>query len=460
MQVELTPEYIDKIRDIASSKDVDAAHAELNKLHPADIAEIFKELDIEDAEFLNSLLDEDIAADVLMEMDEDDRKKLLANMPNEEIAKQFLEHLDTDDAVDLIQELDEEDRDEVISHIDDMEQAGDIIDLLKYDDDTAGGLMGTEMIVVNENWSMPECVKQMRVQAEDMDEIYNVYVVDNDNRLRGVFPLKKMITHPSVSKIKNVMQTEPISVKTDTPIDDVVLDFEKYDLVAMPVVDSIGRLVGRITVDDVMDKVREQNERDYQLASGLSSDIETDDTIFSQTKARLPWLLIGMIGGLANSVILGNFEAGFATNPAMALFIPLIGGTGGNVGIQSSAIVVQGLANGSLELRHAARQIWKEMGVALINAVVISALVFAYNCFNLDPWNITTLAVSLSLFGVVIFASIFGTIVPLALEKFKVDPAIATGPFITITNDIIGMLIYMVISWSFMSIFGGAEFPH
>ena len=434
------------MRDEAAAKEL------MDDLHPADIAEFFQELDHDEFQFFVDLLDDDTAADVLMEMDEDDRKEILANMSNETIAKQFLEHLDTDDAVDLIQELDEKDRDEVISHIDDVEQAGDIIDLLKYDDDTAGGLMGTEMIVVNENWSMPECVKQMRLQAEDMDEIYNVYVVDNDNRLRGVFPLKKMITHPSVSKIKHVMQEDPISVKTDTPIEDVALDFEKYDLVAMPVVDSIGRLVGRITVDDVMDSVREQNERDYQLASGIATDIETDDSMFAQTKARLPWLLIGMVGGLANSVILGNFEAGFATNPAMALFIPLIGGTGGNVGIQSSAIVVQGLANGSLDLKNSMKQIWKEMGVSLINALVISLLVFVYNCFRLDPLNPTTIAVSASLFAVVIFASVFGTLVPLMLERFNIDPALATGPFITTTNDIIGMLIYTLISWQLLTL--------
>lgn len=450
---EFTPEYIDHLKEIVNTQNKELAREELNDMHPADIAELLRELDVPEAEFFLKLLDEEVAADALMEMDEDDRKQLLANMPKEAIAKQFLEHLDSDDAVDLIQELDEKDREEVISHINDMEQAGDIIDLLKYDDDTAGGLMGTEMIVVNENWSMPECVKEMRLQAEDMDEIYNVYVVDNERRLRGTFPLKKMITHPSVSKIKHVMQEDPISVKTDTPIDDVALDFEKYDLVAMPVVDSIGRLVGRITVDDIMDTVREQTERDYQLASGLSGDVETNDGMFAQAKSRLPWLLIGMIGGLANSVILGNFEAGFVTNPAMALFIPLIGGTGGNVGIQSSAIIVQGLANGSLDVKHSARQISKEVFVALINAIVISALVFVYNCFRLDPTNITTVAVSISLFSVVIFASIFGTMVPLLLEKLKIDPALATGPFISITNDIIGMLIYMSTSYLLMSSF-------
>lgn len=447
---EFTPEYIDQLKEIVNSGNTELAREELKDLHPADIAELLRDLDIPEAEFFLSLLDDDIGADALMEMDEDDRKRLLSNMPKETIAKQFLEHLDSDDAVDLIQELDEKDRDEVISHLDDMEQAGDIIDLLKYDDDTAGGLMGTEMIVVNENWSMPECLKQMRAQAEDMDEIYNVYVVDNDRRLKGVFPLKKMITHPSVSKIKHVMQDDPISVKTDTPLDEVALDFEKYDLVAMPVVDSIGRLVGRITVDDVMDTVREQTERDYQLASGLSGDVETNDSALAQAKSRLPWLIIGMIGGLTNSVILGNFEAGFVTNPAMALFIPLIGGTGGNVGIQSSAIIVQGLANGSLDVKKSARQISKEVVVALINALVISTLVFAYNCFRLDPSNVTTVAVSISLFSVVIFASIFGTMVPLLLERLKIDPALATGPFISITNDIIGMLIYMSTSYLLM----------
>lgn len=290
------------------------------------------------------------------------------------------------------------------------------------------------------------------MQAEEMDEIYYVYVVDDDNKLRGVLPLKKLITHPSVSKIKHVMEENPVAVKADTPIDEVALDFEKYDLVAMPVIDSIGRLLGRITVDDVMDRVRESTERDYQLASGLSSDVETDDTLFTQTKARLPWLLIGMLGGIGNSLILGNFEAGFTADPTLALFIPLIGGTGGNVGTQSSAIVVQGLANGSLDIKNATRQLVKELGVGLINGCIISLLVFGYNFIKLGSGHqVTTIAVSLSLLAVVLFASVFGTFVPLTLERFKIDPALATGPFISITNDIIGMVIYMSISTLLLS---------
>ncbi len=439
-------EYIDNIRAIISARQDEEARRELADLHPADIAELYQELDLEEAEYLYKLLDDDLAAEVLMELDEDDRRKLLADMPAEEIAKQFIDHLDTDDAVDIIQELDEEDRDEILSHIDDVEQAGDIIDLLKYDEDTAGGLMGTEMIVVNENWSMPECIKQMRMQAEELDEIYYVYVVDNDDKLRGILPLKKLITDPSVSRIKQVMEVDPVSVKVDTPINDVALDFEKYNLVAMPVVDSIGRLLGRITVDDVMDQVRESSERDYQLASGISSDVDVDDSVFAQTKARIPWLLIGIIGGIVNSVILTGFEAQIAAVTALAIFIPLIGGTGGNVGVQASAIVVQGLANGQLEVKDAWKQIGREVLVALLNAVIISSVVLVYVLFTQPHMYAVSFAVAASLFCVVIFATLFGTFVPLTLEKIHINPALATGPFIQIMNDVVGLLIYVTMS--------------
>ena len=443
--VELTKEYIENLKHVIEEKNDAKAKELLEELYPADIAELYKDLNLQEAIYLYLLMDGEKAADVLMELDEEDRHKLLKELPNELIAKRFVDNMDTDDAVDLMRELDEDTQEEILSHIEDVEQAGDIVDLLKYDEDTAGGLMGTEMIVVNENWSMPKCIDEMRKQAEDMDEIYYVYVVDDDERLRGVLPLKKLITNPSVSKIKHVMRKDPIAVHDSDSIEEVADIIEKYDLVALPVIDSIGRLVGRISVDDVMDEVREQHERDYQLASGISQDVETSDNIFIQTAARLPWLLIGMIGGLSNSIILGGFETGIATNPKMALFIPLIGGTGGNVGIQSSAIVVQGLANNTLKEGNIFAQVLKESVVSIINASIISLVVFVYNFFMLGDRAITA-SVSLSLFAVVLFASIFGTLVPLLLDKMKIDPALATGPFITISNDIIGMLIYMFIA--------------
>ena len=452
---EFTNEDIERIEDIIDSRNVDEALHEIEELHPADIAELFQSLNLKRAEWIFDLIpDKEKKADVLMELDEEDRKKLLEEMEPEQIGE-FIDLLDTDDAVDLIQELDEEDREEVIQHIDDVEQAGDIVDLLKYDEDTAGGLMGTELIAINENISMPECIKEMRRQAEaeDLDDIYNVYVVDDDNRLRGVLPLQKIITHPAVSKIRNVMEKEPVAVRTDTPIEDVALDFEKYDLVAMPGVDSIGRLVGQITVDDVMDEVREQSERDYQLASGISSDVDAGDSIWSQTKARLPWLLIGVVGGIVNSLILTGFEAQIATVTALAIFIPLIGGTGGNVGVQASAIVVQGLANGRLDIKNAGRQIGREFLVAILNAVVISGAVLVYILFTQPHRYAISFAVASSLFCVVIFATVFGTFVPLMLEKLKINPALATGPFIQITNDVVGLLIYVALSTWMLRLF-------
>lgn len=448
--MDFTREYLQNLRDIIEQKrDADAIKL-MDELHTEDIAALYDELDLDEIIYLYLLIDGEKAGLVLLKLDENDRNRVLEQIPNDTIADKFLVNLESDDAAELIRDLDEEQQDEILSRVSDVEQAGDIIDLLKYEDDSAGSIMGTEVIAVNENWSMPKCIEEMRLQAEEVDEIYYVYVIDDEERLKGVLPLKKMITSPSASRIKHVMKADPISVKDNDPIEEVAEKIEKYDLVALPVVDSIGRLVGRITIDDVIDEIREQHERDYQLASGISQDIEASDKIYSQTAARLPWLLIGMVGGLTNSILLGGFDSLFAANPKMALFIPLIGGTGGNVGIQSSAIVVQGLANNSLKQTNLWNLLSKEFVVALINASIISLVVFFFNYFFLsDPLVMTS--VSISLFAVVLFASIFGTFVPMMLDRLKVDPAIATGPFITITNDLIGMMIYMLVTTALAS---------
>ncbi|MCQ2127541.1 MAG: magnesium transporter [Bacteroidaceae bacterium] len=438
-------EYLDNILELIEKQDSQALSAILEDMHPADIAELCDELDVDDARFVYRLLDNETAADVLVEMDEDSRRELLDELPSEIIASKFIDNMDTDDAVDIIQELDEDKQEEVLSHIGDIEQASDIVDLMQYDEDTAGGLMGTEMVVVNENMSMPECLQEMRKQAEDLDDIHNVYVVDNDGRLKGVFPLKKMITNPSVSKVKYVMDEDLISTRVDTPIDDVVQLIEKYNLVAVPVVDSIGRLQGQITVDDVIDELREQQEHDYQMASGITGDVEADDSVFRQTWARIPWLLIGMLGGILNSMLLGNFENTFTKCTELLLFIPLIGGTGGNVGTQSSAIVVQGLANGSLTTSNIWRQVFKESAVALINAIVLSLLVLGYNMFKFGWASPVTYAVPVSMFALILIGTLWGTLLPLIFEKIHIDPAIATGPFVQITNDLLGMVIYMLV---------------
>ncbi len=448
----MTKEFTNYIKELIEQKDSVLLQESISKLHPADIAELCIELDIEEARFLYRQLDNERAADALIEMDEDLRNELLEELPSEAIAKRFVNYMDTDDAVEIIRDMDEEKQEEVLSHIKDIEQAGDIVDLLQYDEDTAGGLMSTEMVVVNENWSMPECLKEMRSQAEDMDEIYYIYVVDDDERLCGLFPLKKMVTSPSVSKVKHVMSTKVVSVDVDTPIDEVTMLIEKYNLVAIPVVDKINRLVGQITVDDIMDEVREQTEHDQQLTAGLTQDIESDDTIFKQTSARLPWLLVGMLGGIGSSLLLNCFDTTLGNHPEMALFIPLLAGMGGNVGTQSSAIVVQGLANNSLDSSQMFHHLAKEMVVAIINATILSLMVYMYNFFIYGATDIITLSVPLSLFVVILFASGFGTLVPLVLERININPAVATGPFIQIINDISGMTFYMIISMILSSI--------
>lgn len=440
--IEMNREEAKRITSLIEERKEEELKALVELLYPADIAELLEELPAEETLFFYRLLPGTLAADVLMEMDEEGRKEVLDLLTDQEIADTFLTHMDTDDAADLLQELDEDKQDAILSHVDDIEQAGEIIDLLKYNEDTAGGIMRKEMMVVNENWSMPRCMDELRIQASEMDDVYYIYVIDDGERLQGILPIKKVLTSPNVSKIKHVILRDPIVVHENDPVEEVVRTFERYDLVAIPVVDSIGRLVGVITVDDVVDEMRELHEKDYQLASGLSKDVESSDTLVRQIGARLPWLLLGMVGGMLNSVILGNYDNVFAAVPAISLFIPLMGGTGGNVGMQSSAIIVQDLATGSIKPGKVAPLLFKELAIALMNGGILSLVLFVYNYFYLRDMVVMS-SVSISIFSVVLFASLSGTIVPLTLSKFKMDPARATGPFITIMNDLIGMFIYM-----------------
>lgn len=451
MQFELTKEYIDQLHDhIEKSNEVEAFKM-VKDLHPADIAEIYDELNVDEARFIHVMLDPEDAADVLVELEEDDRERFLKVLPSEVIAK-FINKLDSDDAADVIGEFSEDKQEEVLSHIEDLEQAGDIVDLLNYDEDTAGGLMAKELITVNENWNIMTCLKEMRRQAEDLDEVYYVYVIDDNEVLKGTLSLKKLLLTATNRKIANIINTDIISVKTDTPSEDVANIMDKYDLVALPVVDTLYRLVGRITIDDVVDVIREEAERDYQLVSGITQDVESSDNAWALTRARIPWLFIGLFGGVIAALVMGVYEVDLGINPKMAFFIPLIAAMGGNVGVQSSSIIVQALASNSMGFEGIGRKLFKELGVATINGVVLSSAIFAYNYFFTDSFALT-MTVSVALFSVIIFASLFGTFVPMMLDKFKIDPALATGPFITTVNDIMGLFIYLMIARAFFAFF-------
>ena len=452
MSFELTKEFIENIRSIIESESENSAKDILESLHAADIAEIYNELSTDEAKFLYMLLDKEKAADVISELDEDERERFLKILPSKIIAKQFIEKMDSDDAADVIGDLDEERQEEVLSHIEDIEQAGDIVDLMAYDEDSAGGLMAKELIKVNENWTLTSCLREMRKQVKNMDEVYYVYVVDDDDVLKGTISLKKMLLSDNRKKVKDIYNAEIISVKTETPSEEVANIMEKYDLVALPVIDSIGRLLGRITIDDVVDVIKEEAEKDYQMASGITADVESTDSVWILTKARIPWLLIGLIGGILVAKVIGIYEIDLGMYPEMAFFIPLIAAMGGNVGVQSSAIIVQGLANNTLGIESTSKKLFREFLVACINGLTLASLIFVYNILSSDTLALT-LTVSIALFSVIIFASFFGTFIPLVLEKYKVDPALATGPFITTLNDIMGLFIYLMIGRFLYGIF-------
>lgn len=444
VQFELTKRYIEELKDLIQAGEEKKVLQLIGDLHAADIAEIYDEISIEEAKFLFLLLDGETAADVLAELDEDDREKFLKILPSDVIARQFIDKMDSDDAADVIADLSEEKKEEVLLHIDDVDQAGEIVELLAYDEDTAGGLMAKELIKVNENWTILTCLKEMSKQAADVDEVYYVYVVDDNDILKGTVSLKKMLLSQNRSKIKDISNTDVISVKTDTPSEEVANIMKKYDLVALPVIDSIERLMGRITIDDVVDIIKEEAEKDYQMASGISEDVESTDNVWLLTRARIPWLLIGLLGGVLVAKVIGLYEIDLGMYPEMAFFIPLIAAMGGNVGVQSSAIIVQGLANNTLGIESTFTKLMKELTVASINGITLSGLIFLYNVLATDSFALT-LTVSIALFSVIIFAAFFGTFIPLLLNRIKVDPALATGPFITTLNDIMGLFIYLMI---------------
>ena len=449
MKFELTNEFISDLNSFIENNDQKSIIAMIAYCHPADIAEILDELELDNACFLFELLEDNIAADVLVELEDDLREELLKIHSPKEIAEEFVDNMDSDDAADIISELPETKKQEVLSHLEDQDLASDIVDLLNYDEDTAGGLMAKELIKVNSNWSVMRCVKEMRRQAEDVELVYTIYVVDDNNVLLGTLSLKRLLLTDSKAIISHIMKEDIIKVSATMIQEEVANTMNKYDLIVLPVVNDLNQLIGRITADDVMDIMKEEAEKDYQMASGISEDVESNDTVWEITRARLPWLLIGMIGGLFGAKVIGIFD--IEKNYQMAFFIPLIAAMGGNVGVQSAAIVVQSLAGGTNALGNISQRLIKELGVALVNGIICSSIILL-SAYLLGYSLLLSITVSIALLSVIIFAAVFGTFIPLTLDKYKIDPALATGPFITTINDVLGLFIYFLIGQLILSI--------
>lgn len=444
MSFEIDKFSLEQLKELIKTNQEKLVYDMLQDVHYADLAEIMEELDIREAVYIFNTLDSEKSAEILLELDDDLRIKLLKNLTSKEIAEE-LDELSTDDAADIISELPNHKKEEVISQLEDLEHAKDIVDLLRYDDDTAGGLMAKEMVKVNENWNVLTCVKEMRAQAENVERVHSIYVVDDENILLGRLSLKDLLTTSTKTPIKDVYIKRVDSVTVNTKDVEVARIMQKYDLEAIPVVNELGVLVGRITIDDIVDVIREEAEKDYQLAAGISQDIEADDNILTHTKARLPWLVLALIGGFIAVKVAGGFGDAMEKFGVLFFFTPLIAAMAGNVGVQSSAIIVQGIANGSLT-----GSIWKmlskEIILSLLNGLALSLLLLVGSHFLLNIDWIIGITVAISLSTVIVIAAVIGTFIPLTLNKFGIDPALATGPFITTSNDIFGLLIYFSIA--------------
>ncbi len=437
--MELTKAYIEHIQERLATASTDELTGEFGNLHPADAAEIIEELRETEATAFYQLFNDERSAEILVELEEETRERVVRHLSTHEIANEIIYNLDSDDAADLIAGLDDEVREQVIGEIRDPGHAKTIMDLLSYEEGTAGGLMAKELIKVKENWNVMTCVREMRRQAGEVQEVHTIYVVDDSDRLRGTLSLKKLLTNSTRTRIREIFNPTVISVEATTDDEEVAAIMQKYDLVVLPVVDELGHLLGRITVDDVLDVMKEEAERDYQIASGISESVEQRDDLFRLTRARLPWLLVGMFGGVVAAQMLDLFS--LEENGIMGLFIPLIAAMGGNVGVQSAAIMVQSLARESVRRDTIGNKLLKEFGVGLLNGAIISVLIFGIS--QLIGWEMMlAITVSIALYAVIIFAALFGTFVPLTLDKYGIDPALATGPFITTINDIIGLCIY------------------
>ena len=442
---ELSKEIIQEISQLISNKKNKEIKKKVKEIHYADLAEIINELKFQESIYLIKLIDSDKTSDVLTELDEDVREKILERLSVKEIAGEIKE-LDSDDAADILSELSDEKQEKVISLIKDENITDNIRELLNYEEDSAGGLMAKELISVNENWSVLTCLREIRKQAKDITRVHSIYVLNKKKVLIGRLSLKDLITSPSKSKIKEIYIPKVDYVNVNDSADEVAKLMSKYDLEAIPVVNNKTELLGRITIDDIVDYIKDEAEEDYFLAAGISNDVEADDSILELTKARLPWLILGLFGGLGSVFILESFESIMATKELRALFFytPLIAAMAGNVGVQSSAIVVQGLANDQIKGSLVSRLI-KEISLTLLNGIILSLIIILFGLLINQSLEMS-ITISVSMILVIIVAALIGTSVPIILEKFGIDPAIATGPFITTGNDVIGILLFFYIA--------------
>lgn len=441
VEFELNKDFRDRFQEALNARDGEFIRQSLEEVNPADITALLYEFNAEESKYVLDLLPLTIRARIINDLDSDTRKSFLTIYNTQEITE-IINLLDSDDAADILNELPIKTSEEIIALLD-PDLRSQVIDLLRYDSNVAGGLMAKELIKARDHWTVVQCVDEIRKQAENVTKFYAVYVVDDQDKLLGRVSLQKLILSDPRTIVKDILEDDVVAVETYMEDREVAEIMSKYDLESVPVVNVQGHLVGRITIDDVVDVITEQAEEERQIMSGITEDVEEDDSVWRNTRARLPWLIIGILGGMVSARFMGFFEAEIARITAISFFIPLIQATGGNVGIQSSSLVVQSLVSPGFVDEGLWKRLIKVFSVAVLNGLVLGAIVFGINglVFGHDNLN---MVVSLALFFVIVFASFIGTVTPLILNKLGFNPALASGPFITTTNDLLGLGVYFL----------------
>ncbi len=434
-------EIVENINFLADARNDALVSNMIIDLHPADLAEILYHLDDEHRSYIFDLLDAETASEVISEMDGVSREDLLEELDHDRITE-IVDEMDSDDATDLVSELPDDVAQKVLESID-KEDSEEVKELLSHEEDTAGGIMAKELVAVYPHSTVDEAIQRIRAKAEEVEDIYYLYVVDQFDKLIGIAPLKDLILAKGDTKISQIMDRDVVSVTTDVDQEEVANIARRYDLVSIPVVDKMGRLIGRITFDDVADVMQEEASEDIQRMAGITDEEEfREKSVFRISQVRLPWLLVGFTGELVSAYILHHFEASLDEIIAAAFFIPIIMAMGGNAGIQSSTIMVRGMATGEIRLYDIRRRLLREIFVSLLNGLLCGLLLFLVVTFWLKLPRFGMILASV-LMLVILNASLVGSFVPVMLKKIKIDPAIATGPFITTSNDVLGLLIYL-----------------
>lgn len=456
MNFELTEEYLDKISTAIRGNDIRSLEKKLKRLHPPDIAAILNELKLDEAKQFYNFLEDKLAAESLIEMEEDKRELLLASLTSEQIAD-HLDHLPSDEAVDVIQELPDKVQDEVLREMekDDAAQASNIADLLKYDENTAGGLMQKELVKVNMHRNMIECVRELRKHADHIQDVYAVYVVDDSDRLVGVITLRKVLTTSLRKKISEVYHPEVFSVKTNMDAEEVAKVMEKYNLVFMPVVDGLGKLVGRITIDDIVDVIRKEETEDVHKMAAVQvlDEPYMNSTVSEVIKKRAGWLLVLFIGETFTATAMSFFEDQISKAVVLALFVPLIISSGGNTGSQASTLIIRSLALGEVSVK----EWWKIFSREIRVGIILGAMLGLVGFFRVFIWSafvdvygphatLVGITVGVSLLGVVLWGNLVGSIFPVILKRMGLDPAVSSAPFVATLVDITGLFIYFTIA--------------